>query len=105
MTPELLLWYLQFAASLLGRSIVPVLWVMAREWPFHWLCGASLGLLAYSLTGCTFPASLNGGTGWRDYLYRFNLHTSRAFAGLAVLCVTHWLMDYSGQTIIPAGVG
>ena len=97
-------WYVQFAATLIGPRIVPVLWVMVWEWWFHWLCGASLGLVAYSLTGSTFPASLPGGTGWRGYLYALSLHTSRALAGLAVLCVTHWLLDYSGQTFIPAAV-
>ena len=103
-TPELVLWYAQFAAVLLGPSIVPVLWVMVWEWPFHWLCSGSLGLLAYSLMGCTFPASLRGGTGFRCLLYGISLRTSRVFAGLAVLGLVHWLLDYTGQTIIPAAV-
>ena len=104
MTPELVLWYAQFAATLIGPSIVPVLWVVVWEWWFHWFCSSGLGLLGYSLMGCTSPASLNGGTGWLDYLYALNLHTSRAFVGLAVVCSVHWLLDYSGQTFIPAGV-
>lgn len=104
MTPALVLWYLQFAATLIGPSVVPWLFVVLLEWPVHFVCSGSLGLLACSWTWSTCRELLRGfKIRHPSIALGISMRTWSVSVGLAVSFSVHYALDY-WQRVLPAAV-
>ena len=104
MTPALVLWYVQFAATLAGPAVVPRLFVVLLEWPMHFVCSGCLGLLGTALTWSTCQELVRG-CGIKRPSLALGIYT-RAWSvsvGLAVSFSAHYALDY-WQSVLPAAV-
>ena len=93
------LWLIQWIATSVGPSVVPILWILLSEEPLHFLCSGWLGLLAWRLSFFILPAY--SGPRWTRAL---GISIWRGFVLLAASLVVHCWSDYSGQQFIPAAV-
>ena len=84
---------------MVGPWAIPRLAVVVLEWPLHCLCSAWAGLAAWRGTFCicrpysgpSLPVALLCST-WRGFVL------------LVASALVHYVLDYSGQTFIPAGI-
>lgn len=104
MTPALLWWYVQIAATLVGTLITPWLFVALLEWPFHFACSAFSGLLACALTWCTCQELMRGcGISRPSIALGISMRSWSVSVGLAVSLSVHYALDY-WQSVLPAAV-
>jgi len=93
------LWLIQWIATSIGPSVVPILFVMLLEWPWHFWLSAFGGYLGCLLMYCGCRRAFGPlSQGVELYLKIYSV-----FFGLCVALSVHRWLDY-GQDIIPAGV-